>query len=128
MNKRANESIDEEWTGYGLRQHLGIDLDRNTFRLRHNFSHSAYREMLPEQPFWSWQRFGRTSTALPDGRVIHIAGEHEDFYDPDFCIYNDVMVVLAPPDRSDNGPATYAIVVAFGGEDHTFAVTHVAQQ
>jgi len=48
--------------------------------------------MLPEQPFWSWQRFGRTSTALPDGRVIHIAGEHEDGYDPDFCVYNDVFV------------------------------------
>ena len=46
-------------------------------------------------PFWSWQRFGRTSTALPDGRVIHIAGEHEDCYDPDFCIYNDVVVEYA---------------------------------
>ncbi len=94
-NALWEQAIDEEWTGYGLRQHLGIDLDRNTFRLRHNFSHSAYRDMLPEQPFWSWQRFGRTSTALPDGRVIHIAGEHEDGYDPDFCIYNDVMVQYA---------------------------------
>jgi hypothetical protein len=75
-----------------LRQHLGIDLDRNTFRL--NFSHSAYRDATPG-PFWSWQRFGRTSTALPDGRVIHIAGEHEDGYDPDFCIYNDVVVRYA---------------------------------
>ncbi len=31
-------------------------------------------------------------TPLPDGRVIEIAGEHEDYYDPDFCIYNDVFV------------------------------------
>jgi hypothetical protein len=92
-NALWEQAIDEEWTGYALRQHLGIDLDRNTFR--QNFSHSAYREMLPGQPFWSWQRFGRTSTALPDGRVIHIAGEHEDGYDPDFCIYNDVMVQYA---------------------------------
>ena len=94
-NALWEQAIDEEWTGHGLRQHLGIDLDRNTFRLRQNFSHSAYREMLPEQPFWSWQRYGRTSTALPDGRVIHIAGDHEDFYDPDFCIYNDVVVQYA---------------------------------
>jgi ankyrin repeat protein len=41
---------------------------------------------------WCYQRFGRTITQLPDGRVIEIAGEHEDYYDPDFCIYNDVVV------------------------------------
>ena len=29
---------------------------------------------------------------LPDGRIIEIAGEHEDSYDPEFCIYNDVTV------------------------------------
>jgi hypothetical protein len=31
-------------------------------------------------------------TPLPDGRFIQIAGEHEDHYDPDFCIYNDVFI------------------------------------
>lgn len=91
-NALWEQAIDEEWTGYGLRQHLAIDLDRMV--VRQNFSHSAYRETTPG-PFWSWQRFGRTSTALPDGRVIHIAGEHEDSYDPDFCIYNDVMAQYA---------------------------------
>jgi len=35
-------------------------------------------------------------TELPDGRTIYIAGEHEDFYDSDFYIYNDVVV--AHPD------------------------------
>lgn len=29
---------------------------------------------------------------MTDGRVICVGGEHEDFYDPDFCIYNDVVV------------------------------------
>src|SRR6185312_15079372 len=24
--------------------------------------------------------------------VVQVAGEHEDFYDEDFCIYNDVFV------------------------------------
>jgi len=43
-------------------------------------------------PTWSAQRFGQSTTPLPDGRVIQIAGEHEDHYDPDFCIYNDVFV------------------------------------
>jgi hypothetical protein len=31
-------------------------------------------------------------TLLPDGRAVQVGGEHEDFYDPDFCIYNDVFV------------------------------------
>jgi ankyrin repeat protein len=44
------------------------------------------------EPFWRAQRFGQSLTQLPDGRAIQIAGEHEDSYDPDFCIYNDVFV------------------------------------
>ena len=43
-------------------------------------------------PIWCFRRFGQSSTRLPDGREILIAGEHEDSYDPDFCIYNDVFV------------------------------------
>lgn len=79
----------KNWIGYQLRQHLGHKL--TSHHLRQDFSHSSYRESVPG-PFWSWERFGRTSTALTDGRVIHVAGEHEDSYDPDFCIYNDVAV------------------------------------
>lgn len=44
------------------------------------------------QRVWSFDRFGTTLTALPDGRYVQIGGEHEDFYDPDFCIYNDVVL------------------------------------
>ena len=44
-------------------------------------------------PVWSFQRFGRTATPLPDGRLVLVAGEHEDHYDPDFCIYADVTVL-----------------------------------
>ncbi|MES2951489.1 MAG: hypothetical protein V4858_23400 [Pseudomonadota bacterium] len=43
-------------------------------------------------PGWSFHRFGCSTTVLPDGRVVFIAGEHEDFYDSDFFIYNDVVV------------------------------------
>lgn len=43
-------------------------------------------------PVWCCDRFGQSLTALPDGRYVEIAGEHEDYYDPDFCIYNDVIV------------------------------------
>lgn len=41
---------------------------------------------------WCFDRFGMSTTQLPDGRWVQIAGEHEDWYDPDFCIYNEVVV------------------------------------
>jgi len=44
------------------------------------------------EPVWCAQRFGQSITFLPDGRIVQIGGEHEDAYDPDFCIYNDVFV------------------------------------
>src|SRR5262245_54182637 len=49
-------------------------------------------------PIWTFDRMGQTRTELPDGRVVCIDGEHEDHYDPDFCIYNDV-VVFGPADK-----------------------------
>jgi ankyrin repeat protein len=45
-----------------------------------------------EQPVWCFQRYGKSLNELPDGRFVEIAGEHEDYYDPDFCIFNDVVV------------------------------------
>ena len=50
----------------------------------------TYKE--EDSPVWCYQRFGRTTNILDDGRIIDIAGEHEDSYDPDFCIYNDIVV------------------------------------
>ncbi len=47
----------------------------------------------PTSPGWCFDRFGMSRTRLPDGRIICIAGEHEDHYDPDFFIYNDVIVI-----------------------------------
>lgn len=43
-------------------------------------------------PIWSAMRYGQSLTFLPDGCMIRIGGEHEDGYDPDFRIYNDVFV------------------------------------
>ena len=44
-------------------------------------------------PIWTFhERIGITETELSDGTTIFIAGEHEDSYDPDFYIYNDVLV------------------------------------
>jgi len=64
-------------TPFAVRQLLHIELD------------------CADGPTWTFDRLGATQTTLPDGRLVCIGGEHEDFYDPDFCIYNDV-VVLGP--------------------------------
>ncbi|NJK39372.1 MAG: hypothetical protein HC825_04600 [Oscillatoriales cyanobacterium RM1_1_9] len=65
---------------------------------REIFHNLIHPDNISLEPVWFYQRFGRTITELPDGRIIEIAGEHEDYYDPDFCIYNDV--VLYEKDRS----------------------------
>jgi ankyrin repeat protein len=45
-----------------------------------------------DEAVWCFHRFGKSITELPDGRIIEIGGEHEDSYDTDFCIYNEVFV------------------------------------
>lgn len=50
------------------------------------------RVEFPSEPRWAGCRMGQSRTELADGRVFWIAGEHEDYYDPDFYIYNDVIV------------------------------------
>jgi len=67
---------------------------RKSITLANSFSHT---------PGWCFQRFGQTKTTLPDGRVVYIAGEHEDGYDPDFFIYNDVIVFnKATPEKEED--------------------------
>jgi Ankyrin repeats (3 copies) len=53
---------------------------------------SRFQDSEGGGPVWCYDRFGSSITPLPDGRFVQIAGEHEDYYDPDFYIYNDVVV------------------------------------
>jgi hypothetical protein len=53
-------------------------------------------------PCWSFARNGRSGIRLPDGRALYIGGEHEDWYDPDFCIFNDVVII-----DQDGGVSVY---------------------
>ena len=54
--------------------------------------HVGDKRGIQRDPVWCAQRYGQPLSFLPDGRIIQIGGEHEDHYDPDFCIYNDVFV------------------------------------
>ncbi len=65
------------------------------YRARDLFNVPLNRE---DGPIWTFDRMGATRTELPDGRLVYVGGEHEDSYDPDFCIYNDV-VVFGPADQ-----------------------------
>jgi hypothetical protein len=53
---------------------------------------------IDEGPTWSFDRSGKTTTKLPDGRTVFIGGEHEDYYDSDFYIYNDVIIEMPDGD------------------------------
>jgi hypothetical protein len=75
-------------------------LIRTRISAYHANQHFRGPDSLSAGPAWSFYRFGQSRTALPDGRTLLVAGEHEDFYDPDFFIYNDV-VVWHPDDRID---------------------------
>ncbi|KAK8014168.1 hypothetical protein PG990_007464 [Apiospora arundinis] len=66
----------------------------------------AHHQAFDRLPTWTFaNRMGQTMTKLPDGRFVFIAGEHEDFYDPDFHIYNDVCVYDQSSTASDLGSA-----------------------
>ena len=45
-----------------------------------------------ETAIWSFDRIGQTVSLYLGIYRIHIGGEHDDWYDPDFLIYNDVIV------------------------------------
>jgi ankyrin repeat protein len=53
---------------------------------------NLFADVKAPNPVWCAKRFGQSLTFLPDGRIVQVGGEHEDSYDPDFCIYNDVFV------------------------------------
>lgn len=55
-------------------------------------AHKTYGTGDKQSPGWCFSRSGQSETRLADGTAIFIGGEHEDHYDKDFYIYNDVIV------------------------------------
>lgn len=49
-------------------------------------------EGLDRDPVWCFDRFGTSHTLLGGRWLVSIGGEHEDGGDPEFMIYNDVIV------------------------------------
>lgn len=66
----------------------------NAWRIRKTIiDNYKYEDSFETPPLWSQARMEQSRTVLADGRIVLIGGEYEDFYDPDFCIYNDVIVI-----------------------------------
>jgi hypothetical protein len=65
-----------------------VTCGQSAYQARAHFDQTS----VNDEAVWCFERFGKSFTVLPEGRVIEIAGEHEDYYDQDFCIYNDVIV------------------------------------
>lgn len=90
----ASEVIEEHGGTYaaqfGLMREGKLKSVFGPWRVRDLFKIPLNRD---EGPIWTFDRMGRTCTELPNGRTVCIGGEHEDYYDPDFCIYNDVVVI-----------------------------------
>ncbi|MBX7134754.1 MAG: hypothetical protein K1X67_18965 [Fimbriimonadaceae bacterium] len=68
------------WQAYDALKHFGLKSD------------FAYLSGGAPRPVWCFHRLGMSCTLLQDYRMLFIGGEHEDGYDPDFAIYNDVIV------------------------------------
>jgi hypothetical protein len=78
-------------TAFWAKQHFGFQITRDWAAQRPLAALAGWRDRH-DGPTWCFTRFGRTVTQLQPGRLVYIGGEHEDFYDDDFCIYNDVVV------------------------------------
>lgn len=44
-----------------------------------------------DKAVYTHDRFGAAEVALPNGDIIKIGGGHEDYYDPNYCVYNEVV-------------------------------------
>ena len=64
----------------------GYDIDDN------KSIYSLKKDFKIKESWNYFDRFGMSEDVLDDGRKIYIAGEHEYGYDPEFFIYNDVIV------------------------------------
>ncbi|MEZ4869319.1 MAG: hypothetical protein R3C14_48805 [Caldilineaceae bacterium] len=104
--------VQRRWSAWSARMHFDracqaymAELNKEPDDAVENLSEEELIASMENRPryeyggaVWSFWRFGSSCTRLPDGRAIWIGGEHEDFYDPDFHIYNDVIVMQ--PDLS----------------------------
>jgi hypothetical protein len=77
---------------YYIRESLGLESTYTSAK-----SSPEGHEWVGDPDWCCKARFGMSYTAMADGRIICIGGEYEDSGWPDFCIYNDVIVMRPAP-------------------------------
>ncbi|MEM7184747.1 MAG: ankyrin repeat domain-containing protein, partial [Spirochaetota bacterium] len=70
-----------------------IRCNKAAYDIRNKFDDDGIEQ---KSPVWCYERYGKSLTPLDNEAYIEIAGEHEDHYDPDFCIYNEVVYFPKP--------------------------------
>jgi len=63
------------------------------FLIKKHFGDNNFK--ANRDPIWCFDRFGQSENTDSAGNTYLIGGEHEDYYDPDFCIFNDVVKIAA---------------------------------
>ncbi len=95
-----NEYLAQKYRKFGVSNPQKCDIpfwydmvrtNSGAWRARNQFDDT---DSFNDQPVWCYERFGKSITLIGDNEYIEIAGEHEDSYDPDFCIYNEVFHFL----------------------------------
>jgi hypothetical protein len=92
---RGDDSEQQQEKGGGL---ASVGLMMRDGKLKSAFGPYRARDLFKvplnreDGPIWTFERMGATRSTLADGRTLCVGGEHEDYYDPDFCIYNDLVV------------------------------------
>lgn len=88
------EYIDNRFWEYMVRNRRQAYWARKTFKIGGGGAPPDTAHLnreKPDGPVWCFERFGQTISQTRFANV-YVGGEHEDWYDPDFCIYNDVVV------------------------------------
>ena len=126
IGKSNPELINNKLFEYMIK--TGIENNKNEIYDFNTFSAYDVRKILEldfiyekiQDPIWCNQRFGRSKTKLKDGSIIYIGGEHEDSYDPDFYVYNDVILI----DKNNNIKIFGYPLDAFPPTDFHIAILH----
>ena len=63
--------------------------DKYSWTMEHYFQDAPEKDRTA---IWSFRRIGYSMTPVYNEWRVYIGGEHDDSYDPDFLIYNDVIV------------------------------------
>ena len=85
IRKKGAKGLEKDYNEIMKQVHKG-ELDATTGAGYINF-------LIGGRPLWCYDRYGITQNVLEDGSLLLIGGEHEDYYDEQFWIYNDVVKI-----------------------------------